>query len=153
MVAVVVLSRSAPILFWDFLMVGLPWHLGVRWTWRMVLCLDPGRSNQRLNVVFGLRTANETNEAAFDEGSPQRPTSVEYSISKKETLQPFHESVHNPLARVSETTRTPSEPFSNGVFAVSGSGRGQPVSSSPHKRSGVLPSRVDMSTDTLPTFW
>ncbi len=60
--------RSAPILFWGLSIMGLPWHLGVRWMQRMVLCLGPGRSRQRPHVLFGPRTANGTNEADFDDG-------------------------------------------------------------------------------------
>jgi hypothetical protein len=66
--AVVGGGRIAPILFCRFSIMGLPWHLGVRRIRRMVLCLDPGRSRQRLDVLFGPRTANGTNEAAFDDG-------------------------------------------------------------------------------------
>ena len=66
-VAVVGGSRCAPILFCRFSIMGLPWHLGVCWMRGMVLGLDPGRSRQGLDVLFGPRTANGTNEAAFDD--------------------------------------------------------------------------------------
>ena len=66
-VAVVGGSRSAPILFWGLSIMGLPRHLGVRRIRRTVLGLDPGRSRQGLDVLFGPRTANRTNEAAFDD--------------------------------------------------------------------------------------
>ncbi len=42
-------------------------------------------------------------------GYPLCTMSVECCISKKETRQPSHQSVRNPLIRVSEATRTPPE--------------------------------------------
>ena len=60
-------NRSTPILFLGFSIMGLPWHLGVRWTRRMVLCLNPG-FRQGLDILFGPRTANRSNEAGSDGG-------------------------------------------------------------------------------------
>ena len=68
MVAVVAGGHRAQILFWEFLIVRLSWHLGVCWMWRMAMCLGSGRSRQGLDVVFGPRTANWICEAAFDSG-------------------------------------------------------------------------------------
>ena len=67
-VAVVGGSRSAPILFWGFSIVGLPWHRGASWMRRLVLGLQPGRSGQGLNVVLGPRTANRVTSTTPDDG-------------------------------------------------------------------------------------
>jgi len=68
MVAVVGGNRGAPDLFWGLSIVGLPRHLGVRCMRRMVLGRGSGRSGHGLDVLFGPRTAKESNEAAFDGG-------------------------------------------------------------------------------------
>ncbi len=55
-------------LFWGFSIVGVPWHRGLCRMRRMLLCRNPGRSGQGLDVLVGPRTANWMNEAVFDGG-------------------------------------------------------------------------------------
>jgi hypothetical protein len=57
-------DHAAQILFRGFLIVHLPWPVGVRWMQGMVLCLGSERFREKLDVVFGTRTANGNNEAA-----------------------------------------------------------------------------------------
>jgi len=67
-VAVVSGRIGAPVVSWSFSTVGLFCQRGVRGTPGMVLCLSSGWFRWELDVVFGPRTANGTNEAAFDDG-------------------------------------------------------------------------------------
>ena len=46
-------NRSAQSLFLGFSIMGVPWHRGLCQMRRMVLCLDPGRFREDLDVVFG----------------------------------------------------------------------------------------------------
>ena len=57
-------DHAAQILSRGFLIVRLPWSVGVRLMRGMVLCLGSGRFREELDVVFGTRTANDNNEAA-----------------------------------------------------------------------------------------
>ena len=57
-------DHAAQILSRGFLIVYLPWSVGVRWMRGMVLCLGSGRFREELDVVFGTRTASGNNEAA-----------------------------------------------------------------------------------------
>ena len=57
-------AHAAQILSRGFLIVRLPWSVGVRWMRGMVLCLGSERFREKLDVVFGIRTASGNNEAA-----------------------------------------------------------------------------------------
>ena len=57
-------DHATQILFRGFLIVRLPWPVGVRWIQGMVLCLGSERFREKLDVVFGTRTARGSNEAA-----------------------------------------------------------------------------------------
>ena len=57
-------DHAPQILSRRFLIVCLPWSVGVRWMRGMVLCLGSERFREKLDVVFGTRTANGNNEAA-----------------------------------------------------------------------------------------
>jgi hypothetical protein len=57
-------DHATQILSRGFLIVRLPWPVGVRWMPGMVLCLGSGRFREELDVVFGTRTVNDNNEAA-----------------------------------------------------------------------------------------
>jgi hypothetical protein len=57
-------DHATQVLSRGFLIVRLPWRVGVRWMRGMVLCLGSGRFREELDVVFGTRTANDNNEAA-----------------------------------------------------------------------------------------
>jgi hypothetical protein len=59
-------DHAAQILFRGFLIVRLPWPVGVRWMRGMVLCLGSGRFREELVVVFGTRMASGNNEAAHE---------------------------------------------------------------------------------------
>jgi hypothetical protein len=59
-------DHATQILSRGFLIVHLPWSLGVRWMRGMVLCLGSGRFREELDVVFRTRTANDNNEAAHE---------------------------------------------------------------------------------------
>lgn len=61
-------GRGAQMLFWGLSIMGSPWHPGMTRMRRTLLCLNPGRSGQGPDVVFGPRTANANNEAASDGG-------------------------------------------------------------------------------------
>jgi len=67
-VAVVDGIGGAPIVFWGFSIVGLPWHRGLCRMQGLVLGLQPGRSGQGLNVVLGPRTANRVTSTTPDDG-------------------------------------------------------------------------------------
>ena len=57
-------DHATQILSRGFLIVRLPWSVGVRWMRGMVLCLGSERFREKLDVVFGIRTASGNNEAA-----------------------------------------------------------------------------------------
>ena len=59
-------DHAAQILSRGFLIVRLPWSVGVRLMRGMVLCLGSGRFREELDVVFGTQTASENNEAAHE---------------------------------------------------------------------------------------
>jgi hypothetical protein len=59
-------DHAAQILFRGFLIVHLPWPVGVRRMRRTVLCLGSERFREELDVVFGTRTACENNQAAHE---------------------------------------------------------------------------------------
>ena len=59
-------DHAAQILSRGFLIVRLPWPVGVRWMREMVLCLSSGRFRGELDLAFGTRTASGDNEAALE---------------------------------------------------------------------------------------
>jgi hypothetical protein len=52
MLADVDATGGAHIRFWGFLIVGLPWPVGMSWMRRMTLCLGPGRSREGTDGLF-----------------------------------------------------------------------------------------------------
>jgi hypothetical protein len=59
-------AHATQILSRGFLIVRLPWPVGVRLMRGTVLCLGSERFREKLDVVFGTRTANDNNEAAHE---------------------------------------------------------------------------------------
>jgi len=103
-------NRDALMLFRGLSIVGLPWHLGVRWIQRTVLCLGPGRSRQGPDVLAGPRMAIWMNEAGIDgristeahERFVLHIRGIDAPTLSPKCSQPSHQSLKNPPIPIAE---------------------------------------------------